>query len=210
MTDPYNGRRKSHSLKYIKIMGLNRKKKNLKKSLNRRNQKLEYDEDTQALIDDAESARTEFRDAEFKFKEVEGEREKLKKLLDIDFGPAEEFGSLYEQCFDYTDREYVYTLCMFDKVTQKQKPDGSSINLGTWGHWSGSEDNKYNTMQYVSGLGCWNGPSRTAEIRLNCGSSNLITRVSEPERCKYLFDINTPAACTQPTKEPEPVLHEEL
>uniref|UniRef100_T1IXY0 Glucosidase 2 subunit beta n=1 Tax=Strigamia maritima TaxID=126957 RepID=T1IXY0_STRMM len=168
-----------------------------------------YDEDTQALIDDAEKARTEFREAERKAKDAENEMEKSKKITGIDFGPNEEFGSLYEECLDYNDHEYTYTLCLFDRATQKPK-DGSGINLGTWGSWDGSDDNKYSRMKYDNGLGCWNGPSRSTEVRLFCGATNQLIKVSEPEKCKYLMEATTPAACLQPTKQQDSFAHEEL
>ncbi|XP_068676407.1 glucosidase 2 subunit beta-like [Montipora foliosa] len=154
----------------------------------------EFDEETKAKISAADQARKEFNDADTDSRDTEREISELERTLDINLGQEEEFAPLHGQCFEYTDREYLYKLCPFDKASQQPKGGGSETSLGTWGEWTG-DPNKYSRMKYSGGQSCWNGPSRSAEVNLRCGSTNEVIQVSEPSRCEYLMEFKTPAAC---------------
>jgi len=158
----------------------------------------EYDEETQRLVDSANIARTEFKDANQRVVDLEREIRELKESMDIDFGEDDQFLPLHRQCFEYTDREYTYKLCMFDQVTQRPKAGGADTNLGRWGNWDGPENNIFNKMKYTNGLSCWNGPARSTEVRLSCGIETKLLTVSEPNRCIYVIEAETPAVCTLP------------
>ena len=166
----------------------------------------EYDEETKALIAAADEARAALRDAESKKNALEAEISDLKKLIGMDFGHEYEFGPLYRQCYEFTDREYTYKMCAFDKVTQRSKSGGRETNLGTWGSWSGSGDRRYFVMKYENGEKCWNGPSRSATITLKCGLEDALLSASEPNRCEYAMEFSSPAVC-EPLKH---IVHEEL
>ena len=166
----------------------------------------EYDEETKALIAAADEARAALRDAESKKNALEAEISDLKKLIGMDFGHEYEFGPLYRQCYEFTDREYTYKMCAFDKVTQRSKSGGRETNLGMWGSWSGSGDRRYFVMKYENGEKCWNGPSRSATITLKCGLEDALLSASEPNRCEYAMEFSSPAVC-EPLKH---IVHEEL
>lgn len=66
------------------------------------------------------------------------------------------------------------------------------MNLGSWHAWS--DDHK--TMLFQNGESCWQGPSRSARVKVYCGSENVVISVDEPERCVYAFEFRSPAACS--------------
>ena len=47
---------------------------------------------------------------------------------------------------------------------------------------------------------CWNGPERSAKVRLECGAANEITKVLEPAKCEYEIKMKSPAVCEKPAK----------
>uniref|UniRef100_A0A673M0I4 Glucosidase 2 subunit beta n=1 Tax=Sinocyclocheilus rhinocerous TaxID=307959 RepID=A0A673M0I4_9TELE len=135
----------------------------------------------------------------------------IEKELSFDFGPDAEFTYLYSQCYELTTGEYIYRLCPFNRVSQKPKYGGSETNLGTWGSWSGPENNKYLLMKYDHGTGCWQGPNRSTTVKLTCGKETVVTSTSEPSRCEYLIEFTTPAVCQEPANtDLSPHDHEEL
>ncbi|XP_036408877.1 glucosidase 2 subunit beta [Megalops cyprinoides] len=168
-----------------------------------------YDEETQNLITAAQKARDEFEEAERALREVEDQIKALEKEISFDFGPNAEFSYLYSQCYELTTSEYIYRLCPFNRVSQKPKFGGSETNLGSWGSWSGPEDNKYSVMKYDHGTGCWQGPNRSTTVKLTCGKDTTVVSTSEPSRCEYLMEFTTPALCQEPPSLDSPV-HDEF
>lgn len=154
--------------------------------------KQEYDPETQKLIEQASFARDQYSTAERELRDLEREMQDIHDALEKDFGPEDEFGALNGECFSYEDREYVYKLCPFDKASQQPKNGGSETRLGTWEGWRGSE---YKQMYYGSGSSCWNGPSRSTLVHLQCGLDTRILSVAEPNRCEYVYHMQTPAVC---------------
>ena len=166
-----------------------------------------YDEATQALIDVADKARDELQKAKDKKQELDVQIQEAEKFLEMDFGKNNEFIPLYEQCYEYTDREYTYKLCLFQKCSQRNKNGGSETSLGVWGHWDGPGGDRYSVMKYENGEKCWNGPSRSTIVKLKCGAEEKVTAAMEPNRCEYLFEFFTSAIC-QPVD--HSAYHEEL
>ncbi|XP_066583587.1 glucosidase 2 subunit beta [Prorops nasuta] len=154
-----------------------------------------YDEETQALIDEAAHAKERYQEAEKAATDVLNEVRRLEEKLERDYGPEEEFSSLDGECFEHTDLEYIYSLCMFGRASQRSKSGGSDVNLGHFHEWVGPEGNKYAKMKYDRGLTCWNGPARSVIVSLICGTENKLISVSEPSRCEYAMELSTPALC---------------
>ncbi|XP_007488560.1 glucosidase 2 subunit beta isoform X1 [Monodelphis domestica] len=160
-----------------------------------------YDERTQAYIDAAQEARDHFEEAEKSLTEMEESIRNLEQEMALDLGPSGEFSYLFGQCYELSTNEYIYRLCPFNRVTQKPNHGGSETNLGTWGSWDASEEEKFHVMHYEHGTGCWQGPNRSTKVKLVCGKETVVTSATEPSRCEYLMELVTPAACQEPPPE---------
>ncbi|XP_008208849.1 glucosidase 2 subunit beta [Nasonia vitripennis] len=170
---------------------------------------VQYDEETQAIIDEATQAREKFQEAERAVHDLQNEIRKIEERVERDYGPEEEFAALDGECFEFTDLEYVYSLCPFGKATQRSKSGGSEVNLGFWNDWIGGEDSsRYTKAKYDRGLTCWNGPARSTIVTLKCGEENQLLSVTEPNRCEYAMEFQSPAVCN-PNNESVDV-HDEL
>ncbi|CAD5111144.1 DgyrCDS481 [Dimorphilus gyrociliatus] len=156
----------------------------------------EYDDETKALIEAAEQARSSFNEIDQKIKDIKKDISDIEADLKIDYGPNNEFQKVKEGgCIEYTDREYTYKLCPFDRASQRPKDGGVETTLGYWGLWNGPSDNLYSSMKYEKGQNCWNGPDRSVVVKVSCGTENQIISASEPSRCEYEFQFKSPAAC---------------
>ncbi|KAI1289710.1 Glucosidase 2 subunit beta [Halotydeus destructor] len=155
----------------------------------------EYDDETREIVELAKKAREDFKEVDTKFNDVNSKLLEVEQRLNTDFGPDGAFLALQGQCFEHTDREYVYKLCPFDRSSQRGKDGGGEVHLGRWGKWSGPEGDLYSKMKYDSGTTCWNGPPRSVDVTVRCGTENQVVGASEPNRCEYALDFETPAMC---------------
>ncbi|XP_017063923.1 glucosidase 2 subunit beta [Drosophila eugracilis] len=169
-----------------------------------------YDPETQRLIQQANEARNALEEVERSLREIEQEVKEIDDQNSKGYGLTEEWAVHDGQCYNFEDREYVYTLCPFDRASQKSRSGGPETTLGRWDKWIG-EPKKYSQQKYSNGAGCWNGPSRSAIINISCALEPKITAVSEPNRCEYYFEFETPAACDSEAFQAESEnLHDEL
>lgn len=60
---------------------------------------------------------------------------------------------------------------------------------------------KYMKQEYMHGTQCWNGPQRSVQLGFECGATNTIMSVSEPEKCTYHIKMMTPAVCREGLEE---------
>nr|XP_050868685.1 glucosidase 2 subunit beta [Vespula vulgaris] len=172
----------------------------IEKEIEEQEQEVQYDEETQVLIDEATSARERYQEAEKAVNDLNNEIKLIEEKLERDYGKEDEFVTLDGECFDYTDLEYIYSLCLFGKASQKSKSGGNEVSLGYWSEWVGAQDNKYSKMKYDKGLTCWNGPTRSTIVTLTCDKENKLVSVTEPNRCEYVMEFATPALCDSSTK----------
>ncbi|KAH8412787.1 hypothetical protein KR009_005723 [Drosophila setifemur] len=169
-----------------------------------------YDPETQRLVEQANEARNAFEEVERSIREIEQEVKEISEQDAKDYGLNEEWAVMDGQCFTFEDREYVYTLCPFDRTSQKSRSGGPETTLGRWDQWIG-QPKKYTQQRYANGAACWNGPQRSATINIKCALENKITAVGEPNRCEYHFEFETPAACDSEAFQAESEnLHDEL
>ncbi|KAG0057502.1 hypothetical protein BGZ83_009141 [Gryganskiella cystojenkinii] len=152
-----------------------------------------------------ERAQESYNKASEEEREIQKEIEDVNRKMNVDYGKDESFAKLVDQCFEFKDREYTYSVCMFGEAVQKS--GSSDTSLGKFSGWNG--DN-YDTQMYTGGMKCWNGPDRSVKMVLTCGAVNEIVAVSEPEKCQYLYKFRTPAVCAIVDENAETVEEDDL
>ena len=140
---------------------------------------------------DAEAA---LRAAEAAARDARTSVNSLETAAGRDYGPSQEFFGLDGQCISMHTAQYKYEVCPYGSAKQDH------TSLGTF---SGFEDN-YKTMKFTGGTHCWNGPSRSITLSLECGAENELKNVDEPSRCSYAATLITPAACDELHAQPVP------
>ena len=178
-----------------------------------------FPDDTLELIAQADARRAAFREAESAWRDTERSVGEVENDLARDLGDDEQFHGVEGECFTLETREYVYTLCPFKEVTQKQLSGGGSTLLGRWAGWGESEEEaearapgRFARMRFTGGVRCWGGPDRSAVVAVRCGAENRLSNVDEPEKCTYTLDLETPAAChgDLPAEHRQYLPHDEL
>lgn len=59
-----------------------------------------------------------FEKADKRVKDLQKKISNLKKSISKNFGTEKEFAVLDTQCYELTDNEYIYKLCLFEKVSK--------------------------------------------------------------------------------------------
>lgn len=162
---------------------------------------MEFKADEQAAIDAYEIMK---RDLQSK----KDRKEELTKEEDKDFGPERVWEKLSNQCLSFNTPPYTYEVCFHKSAAQKE--DSRSVSLGTFTRFGArlaadgnegslSQENKNRFLLFSNGEHCWNGPSRSLQIELECAAEAdmHIYGVSEPEKCEYNMMMALPIACDE-------------
>jgi protein kinase C substrate 80K-H len=118
-------------------------------------------------------------------------------ILELDYDDDDVFLSLRNECVQLNLGEYTFEYCIMVKASQISNNGGSYVNLGyfTAMEKTTTSDGILMLHKMTGGQKCWNGPERTANIKIACGSENKIVKVSEPQKCTYEFNMLSPAVC---------------
>jgi len=152
--------------------------------------------------EEVKRARAAYSDAQRATRDVESdlrEDEDLLTKLSGYYGPDGEWLKLKDTCIEKNTGEYTYSVCFFGQATQRSNGAGGTNSLGRFTRWN--DDAEEGTMDYYSaqmyehGAKCWNGPERSVELILTCGTENALLSVAEPEKCEYQFEGTSPALC---------------
>ncbi|OIW10241.1 hypothetical protein TanjilG_27992 [Lupinus angustifolius] len=140
---------------------------------------------------DAARIRKEYDESSTKLSKIQSRISSLTQKLKQDFGPAKEFYSFYDRCFESKQNKYTYKVCPYKQASQDE--GHSSTRLGSWDKFEDS----YKVMVFANGDNCWNGPDRSLKVKLRCGLKNEVADVDEPSRCEYVAILSTPALCQE-------------
>ncbi|KAF9325374.1 hypothetical protein BG006_011144 [Podila minutissima] len=145
--------------------------------------------EAEKLKDDADVAQSAFDEASDRRTQVQDGIRDIENKMKADLGKDEAFAKLFDECFDFKDIEYTYSVCLFGDANQRSH---STTFLGKFSHWEGAN---YDVQVYSGGTKCWNGPDRSVKLVMTCGTQNEIISVAEPAKCEYVFRFQTPAVC---------------
>jgi len=154
---------------------------------------LERTDDVKEALEQAEKDIADLKELRDRLRSVRREVEdtateisNLEDYFKLDMG-EDAFHGIRDKTFELKTNEYTYKLTPFKEVKQQH------TRLGEWGSWLNSEHTK---MEYTGGERCWNGPDRKTIVDLTCSDTNTVLSVQEPNKCEYLMEFTTPAACS--------------
>lgn len=103
-----------------------------------------------------------------------------------------------QPCYEVADGNFIYNMCLFDSVTQKERHGSSrTVTLGSFDSFSEDNDTGSSVMHFTKGTHCHAHGARRVDIQLTCGVTNKLKDPREPSTCFYTLEMETPAACTQ-------------
>lgn len=135
---------------------------------------------------EADFLRSEHSKENAKLSETTTRIEKLEKYLsEFDYGPDNMFVSMQDRCIQTKHDKYTYKVCPFEQSYQ------DTTQLGRFEGWG---DN-HTKMLFTNGMKCWNGPSRSMTVTLQCSDTEALVDLLEPSMCTYTATLRTPLAC---------------
>ncbi|KAF3491123.1 glucosidase 2 subunit beta [Arthroderma uncinatum] len=156
-------------------------------------------------------ARDRVSNAQSSLDSKKSEIKRHKGDLEHDFGADSVFRALKGECISKDSGEYTYELCWMEQTKQKSKKGRGDTTMGNFEKISSMVVDEATpsgqivqktkvTLLYTNGQSCWNGPSRSTTVILECGENNELTKISEDEKCIYSIFVTTPAVCDSPGK----------
>lgn len=129
-----------------------------------------------------------------------------KSDLEKAYGPDSVFRALKGTCITKDSGEYTYELCWFKETKQKSKKGGGDSNMGKYVRIDSITTDELSstgeivpvekmTLEYDNGQKCWNGPSRSTTVIMECGENDELLKITEDEKCVYSMHVTTPAVC---------------
>lgn len=148
-----------------------------------------------SLSDELKSIEDESMDKESEFEEMKG------LVADIQegkgtYGVDGELYDIRDSCFSIKAGKYFYETCLFGKAKQAENEDAAGTSLGQWSEAS-INDEGIRTWQWKDGDKCWNGPKRSALVKVTCGEENKVLSAEEPDTCRYVFEMESFLACDE-------------
>ena len=148
--------------------------------------------DTQPALDLAVGEQ-DLREMEKKLSESEGDLKEME-----DYSEYLEYLALKDKCFDGIDGKFTYSVCILDKLTQRDGDDSSTeVTLGTFSSIDTNKNTGGIIMHFTEGTNCWAFGPRTADVFITCGPEQKMLSSREPTTCYYTFEVESPSGCTE-------------
>jgi len=136
---------------------------------------------------EAEEARSAHKSAKGKLDDMKERKDEAEKLAWRNYGRDKALSHLDGICLELSSPEYSYKVCPYGEAHQ------SNVRLGTFEALQDEED----TMLFTGGQPCGGGPRRQLTLVFECGESDELMSVEEPEMCKYHAVAQSPIGCFQ-------------
>jgi len=72
-------------------------------------------------------AQEAYNDASEEERQIQKDIEDVNRKMKVDYGKDESFAKLVDQCFEFRDREYTYSVCLFGNAVQKSASSDTSL-----------------------------------------------------------------------------------
>ncbi|CAM9303613.1 unnamed protein product, partial [Discosporangium mesarthrocarpum] len=169
---------------------------------------------------EATEGRRRVKDLESRIRKSEKTLKAMEEEQEVDFGHDGALRALMEKCFSVKSHPYEYRMCPFKEAYQEE--GNSKVSLGKWkgierssspspdqhggagvgpggdaaSPWHNSSPLLTGeTMVFLDGRRCWNGPARSLRVSMACGPKDVMVEVTEPDTCSYRGVFETPVAC---------------
>ncbi|CAI7593876.1 unnamed protein product [Penicillium glandicola] len=164
------------------------------------------DEDSSSESKAVTQAREALEAAQASVKTLKNKLRDQRADLEKEYGAASIFRALKGVCISQDAGEYTYEHCFLESTKQNQRKGSNSVSMGKFSHIGTTSMEEVNEagevvnvekmiIQYDRGQSCWNGPSRSTKVILECGEENKILKTAEEEKCVYSMLVTSPAAC---------------